>query len=228
MISKGNRIELREEGASLGFVRALNIAGSTVTATVSGDVGTITDAGGGGAGSDFVTLASYAPSGATSVDISSTYLTSTYSTYLIILQELGINTDDTEINVRTDNNSGGSVDSAASDYSYVMHTLNTTGPENVIAANAAQIALCNTGGTNGIGNGAGEGMLRGQIWLTRGSGLAYPSVQWSVVYVDSSTRQIHCLGSGFRKTGGPCDFLRIFPTAGTMTGFIYLYGMTVS
>lgn len=47
-INKANRIEVRDEGVFKGIVRALDLVGAGVTATVTGDVATITIAAGGG------------------------------------------------------------------------------------------------------------------------------------------------------------------------------------
>lgn len=49
-VKPANNIEVRDEGVSQGFVRAVDFVGSGVSATVSGSVATVTVSGGGGGG----------------------------------------------------------------------------------------------------------------------------------------------------------------------------------
>ena len=51
-VKPANNVEVRDEGASQGFVRALDFTGTGVTATVSGSTATIAVSGGGGPGGD--------------------------------------------------------------------------------------------------------------------------------------------------------------------------------
>ena len=46
-LKPANNVEVQDEGASQGFVRALNFTGAGVTATVAGSVATVTVPGGG-------------------------------------------------------------------------------------------------------------------------------------------------------------------------------------
>lgn len=60
MIRKGNRLQVRDEGASQGFAQIFDFVGLGVTAAVSGNIATVTIAGGGGGGAD-PPEGSYAP-----------------------------------------------------------------------------------------------------------------------------------------------------------------------
>lgn len=60
MIRNPDAIEIRDEGATQGRARVVDFTGAGVTATVSGQIATVTIAGGGGGGTD-PPEGSYAP-----------------------------------------------------------------------------------------------------------------------------------------------------------------------
>lgn len=223
MIAKGNRIQLFDEGVSQGYARALNFVGSTVSASMSGTLGTITLSGGGGGSLTLLSTAS--PSAASSVDFNSSILdTTTYQEFAFAVK-LNFSTDDTELALRTDSSDGASVDVGATDYGYVMTYVNSGGATaDASSAGATSLITCYTGASSGIGNTAPES-LDGVVSVSPGSATTWPRARFHMVFIDPGARIAYSVGGGYRRATGLINFIRFMPVAGTFTGTIWCYGV---
>lgn len=224
MIAKGNRIELREEGTLLGYARALDFVGSAVTATMAGNLGTVTVTGGGSAGA-LVLLSVANFTAASSADFNSSIIdTATYQEFLFSVN-ITVSTDDTKLCLRTDTANGASVDAGATDYQYSMKYTNSASAQaDVGSAGAPQLVMNYTGASGGIGNTAPESHV-GEVWVNPGDASNWPQIRFQHVYLDNTTRTGNTSGGGQRRAVGPINFVRLLPLAGTFTGTIWCYGL---
>lgn len=243
----GNQPELRATGSDTDIgikivpkgAGTVILAGSVVTATPGAAAVPIANGSGKLADgwissssvvqhSRFKLLATFSPSGASTVDIDNTVITSGYLP-LCIRFELLFSTDDTELCMRTDDANGVSVDSGASDYSYGGHGISSAGTALVSnSAGATSIVMCDTSAGFGIGN-AGAEIATGMIWVRfLGNGTNYPTFNYNLSYLDPSTRSADFHGTGHRRSGTAINFIRLFPTAGTVSGTVQVYGWQTS
>jgi len=178
-----------------------------------------------GSGLKFLNL--YSPSGASSVDINSTYITGTYARYLITYR-FTVSTDDTEILIRTSSDNGTTVDAGASDYSYAGSGAGTsTGLLFQDAANDS-IVMNDVAAGFGVGNASTEQCV-GMIWLLyKGNGTLFPTIYYESTWLDPSTRTSFATGIGHRRGGNAINFIRLLPGAGTFSGAARLYGISDS
>jgi len=171
--------------------------------------------------SAFSLLATYNPSSASSVDITSV-ISATYDRYEIHFWLRPVSDGDTLL-VRTDTSNGASFDNGASDYSYSgAHVSGTSTP---VAVNSS-IGFTALALGVGVGNATNEGVA-GQIHVRfLGSASMFPIISWQVEGLDGSTVMWANFGGGSRRSAAAINALRLVFNAGNIaSGNVRVYGV---
>lgn len=211
---------------------AVKLGSSTVTATPAASAVPIADGSGtlnswitAAGGTSMVLLNTYSPSGASSVDITS-QLSSTYESYLIKFQ-LRTSADGAGLYLRTDSNNGASFDSGASNYQwcFTYQPTSSTSTAGNASTGDTQIQLSLAAG---IGNATNEG-IAGDIKIEyRGSANMYPVINFFTSALNTTTLGTWALGTGNRNSAAAIDAVQLYPSSGTVTGFVKIYGLKAS
>jgi hypothetical protein len=172
--------------------------------------------------SSFVLLATYSPSAAASVDITSV-MTSSYFAYDIYF-DLTVATDLVSLYLRTSTNNS-AFDSGASDYDSGITSWENVGSSGAStdAASSAQISLS---GTNTIGNAAGEG-ASGKISIVNPNGTSGPHcISWVEAHRHGATgAACGAFGTAMRLASTDIDAVRILASSGNISGTVKIYGI---
>ena len=205
--------------------------GAPAWATITGGTGaTITDGAGSitidldDATSDWELISSSTAS--SSSEITFTGLSSTYSTYAIVMHEVQPATDGVILYLRTSTNNGVSYDSGASDYAWASIGTNDGGtfdPEG--SAADTQISIAGDQASEELGNATNE-TLAGTIWIFKPSDAQYCKVLFDCNYTDLVDDQCSVHGSGSRLSAADVDAVRLFMSSGNISqGTFKLYGL---
>ena len=178
-------------------------------------------------GTSLVLLASYSPSAAASVDITSV-LTSIYKHYIIKCRNLRPATDSVALLLRTSTDNGSSFDSGASDYHYVTDAKNTILNDlGVEAEGDTAINLTATGGSLGIGNGASESISCTIELIDPLETTFRKAAEFKGHYISAAGKYVTFAGVGARAgTSADVDAVQIlFDSGNIASGEIRVYGM---
>lgn len=172
-------------------------------------------------------LASYAPSGAASVDITSV-ITATYQVYEIYFRLIP-SVDGAIIDLRTDTDNGASFDSSVYDFHTIRQLTTSTVTGLGTTAGGANAALSLIGAT-GVGNEplAGENIAGRITILSTGSASAYPLLSWSGAFIAPSNACVSFTGGGTHLNPETINALQIFPDSGTISGRVHVFGVKTS
>ncbi len=167
-------------------------------------------------------LASYAPSAANSVDITSV-ISATYDQYLIMFA-LRPATDGDTLLIRTDTSNGASFDVGATDYSY--RQVFSNGVSTVSGAGNDGFTAMAIG--TAVGNATNEGVA-GQIHVRfLGSASMFPIIGWQAEALDASGLTWFACGGGSRRSAATLNAVRLVFNASVMTGTARIYGWSIS
>lgn len=166
--------------------------------------------------------------GATSSDYTATTITSAFLKYRISLVDLRVSGSPINLNCRLSQSA--TFRSGASDYQWA-NNRSTAAPaganEGSTADSAMQLCVsASNGTTNGIVR-----TINGDIFLYNPAGAFLKTVKWSLAFVNNSGVLQEVDGTGIYQgvtSGTPStavDGIRIIPSAGTLTGTTYLYGV---
>jgi hypothetical protein len=234
----GSDVQIEGQGASADVNVAIVPKGAgvvklgTATVTATPTAGAVPVANGSGKlavgwiAGGAVLLATYTPSGAASVDITSV-ISATYGKYRIDIDGLTPATDGALMLLRTDQANGASFDAGASDYaSHVVVSSGTSTLTGVGSNAAASIGI--SAEASGLGNSTAEG-ISGSIWIDAvGSASRLPSFSWNVSVVNPSTAHLAVSGSGVRLTTAAINAVQLLMSAGNLTGTVRVYGIAVA
>lgn len=192
--------------------------------TITNGAGSISFAFASGSG-DFVFISSATAS--SSSEITFTGLSSTYDTYMVLMDNVQPATDSVSLYLRTSTNNGSSYDSGASDYSYSYIDINTTEDPRG-STGTTQIALAGLSTNEELGNNTNE-KLSGQLFLMKPSAAQYSKITFHGNYHDKSGQQNLIWCGGARKSAADVDAIRFFMSSGNIsTGTFKLYGMVAT
>ncbi len=173
--------------------------------------------------SGLVPIGSASPSGAGTIDILS-IITSTYRVYKIILN-LTFSNDGVRLNLRTASDNA-TPDTGASDYAYMFGEVEIDATPTVsYSGDDANNIVFMTSDT--LGNATTEG-LELTFWLIDPLSTAkFTRFFWEGVFGDdiatSLTNKVS--GAGVRLEAAVVNALRFYPSAGTVTGEVSIYGL---
>ncbi len=171
----------------------------------------------------FVKLATYSPSGATSVDITS--LSSTYDAYLIVYHLAQASGTLTEIPIQTDYDGGASWDT--SNYSYQVIRSTNAGTITGTGSNSAPFVGISGGGNDLRMTNLGDAVA-GEIFIAnRGSAFRRARWTWSARFFGSTSNNgVSLFGAGDRLDNGIVNAIRLASGGvSTFTGVVRLYGL---
>lgn len=175
-------------------------------------------AGGGG-----ITLIATA-SASSSASIDFTDLSSTYSSYIIVIANLIPATDATNLYIRTSTNNGSSYDAGASDYRYAVGFVS----EAAAASQTGSTGAAQIDGFGQIGNAANE-YCTGVVQLFKPSAAVQCKLSWYGQKVNAAGSLNTVTGAGQRNTAADVDAIRFIMSSGNITsGDFYLYGLVAS
>lgn len=163
-------------------------------------------------------------SGASSVSFNSTYLTSTYSHYELILSNITVNTTNTWLQFLIGTGLGPSYQN--SNYNWGMWLYDSTTTENdSYSTSGTYIPLSwNATGSNALDIAAGN-ILSSRIQIdapTNGS--AFTLIKAHTYYVNKATNIAWVDSAGFFQTAGVTTGVQVAPNTGTFSGQATLYG----
>lgn len=174
---------------------------------------------------DLVLLSTATASTSASLDFSS-FITSTYSTYMFILSDVKPGTDNVDLYVRTSTDGGSTYDSGAGNYRYAASYDNDGGGGTGDPISAADTQIIVT--RNGVGSSTGE-RLSGILRLHNPSAANYCIVDWQTSYINSGGQIESCVGAGVRVTAADVDAIRFIFSSGSITsGTIRMYGVSAA
>lgn len=169
-------------------------------------------------------LATYSPSTAASVDITSVISGSTYVLYMIVSLLHG-STDSSNLWLRTDSNNGASFDAGASDYDWAVSGRDAAGAITAHDAADGQIVYV----TNLENNAASLAVAITFVYVGSGTFRPYlftlAGFMGSASAANSTAVEISC---GSRATAAVIDAVQLLPSAGTITGEVRVYGIRAS
>lgn len=167
-----------------------------------------------------VWLASYSPSAAASVDVT-TVITNTYARYLFVWDLVPV-ADANTLLARTDFDGGASFDLAASDYAY--HRTNASGTSTVNATGSDGQTSIQLGSNIGI---ASTSTISGSMLLThRGSASRWPHLTWQASLYDPFGQHVATSGAGSRRAVGTVNALQFrFNSGNISSGSVHAYGL---
>jgi hypothetical protein len=154
-----------------------------------------------------------------------TGIDSTYKTYVIIIEDCVLATDGQFLNYRVSID-GGSNYISTGNYYYAINGLNTASSTSSNIVNTTSTAI-RIGGSQGVGNAAGEG-LRAMIYLSNPSNTAlYKLVRFNASYIMDTGAGVDENGSGFYKGAVTAiNAVRLISSSGNITsGTFKLYGI---
>jgi len=206
-------------------------SGAPVWATVTGGTGaTITDGAGSisidldDATSDWEFISSSTASA--SSEITFTGLSSTYSTYVVILHEVQPVTDGVILYMQTSSNNGVSYDSAAGNYAWAASSTNDGGtfdPEG--SSSDTKISIAGDASSEELGNASNE-TVAATVWIFKPSDAQYLKVLFDCNYTDLVVDQVSVHGSGSRLSAADVDAVRFYMSSGNISqGTFKLYGL---
>ena len=165
-------------------------------------------------------LATATASSDATIDFTS-FIDSTYDTYVIMFDQVIPATDNSQFYCRLGN--GGAFDSGASDYAYAYETqLSWGGPSD---GNTATQTYIQISGAAGIGNAVGESCT-GIIHIHNASSSLTTLVDFSLVMKDPSARMHRCHGGGERNEAAAHDRVQFYFSSGNVaSGEFKLYGV---
>lgn len=171
-----------------------------------------------------VELNSQLLSGASSVSFTSTYITSTYSHYELVLSNITVNTTNTWLELLI--GTGGGPAYQTSGYNWGMMVQDSTvGLTDAFSASGTYIPLSwNSTGSNALDTAAGN-ILTSRIQIDAPTASAsFTLIKASSSYVNKATNATFTETSGFFGTAGVTTGVRVVPSSGTMSGRATLYG----
>tara|TARA_B100000287_G_C20478640_1_gene720225 strand:+ start:158 stop:847 length:690 start_codon:yes stop_codon:yes gene_type:complete len=175
------------------------------------------------ASSDLVKIQSTTASSASSVDFTSSHFdNSTYSSYIFKFFNIKPGTDGGQLHCRTSTDGGSSYDSSG--YDRVVEERSSTGNEQQNGGDGqSEIRL--TSDSN-WGSATNES-LSGTLFLYNPGATEYTHMNFTMAYADDQAgtyfNTMH--GSGQRTSAADVDGIQFFPSSGTMSGIITMYGM---
>lgn len=169
--------------------------------------------------SDYVLISTATASSSATIDF--TGIDSTYSRYVVTINDYFPATDATDLYMRTSAN-GSTYDSGASDYVYYKNLfVDTSGAISVVTA--AQVTLAVDHASYGIGSGSGEG-LHGVVNLINPSGTAIRHFDSFMFSKDAYFYQQ--INHGVRNTASAIQAVRFLSSSGNIaSGVFKLYGV---
>jgi hypothetical protein len=210
---------------ALQSVASVGTSGQVLTSNGAGALPTFQSA---AAGGTLVYISSQTAAASASLNFT-TGISSTYNTYLFVLDGLRPATDQVTLRMRTSTNAGGAWDSGASDYSYAAAYF--TGVVGVNASGgAAQIILSNSdAASNDIGNAAGEG-ISGNVYLYNPSDTSnYKRIKSEVTWTNAGGGAVGGTGNSQRNSTADIDGVQFYFSSGNITsGSVHMYGIKSS
>ena len=192
------------------------LVATTLEDRVSGDSSLITDLQTG-----WTKIATQTASASASIDFTSTHITSTYTKYCFVLEDIRPATDNVSLLIRVSQGSG-----FLSDATYHYHTHNSTSNASTYGGGSGTTATAMVLAT-AVGNDA-SAHISGNVWLYAPANTAtLPSLHWEGQYYVSTNFSGGMLGNGFYAGGtGACDGVQFLTTSGNLAdGSITLYGI---
>lgn len=172
-----------------------------------------------------VLLASYSPSAAASVDITSV-ISATYSSYLITYALIP-SADSCTLTIRTDTSNGASFDSGASDYMYAnfsnaASTATTYSANRSTAATSMEFSGRHPSTAQALDTDSG-----GSGWVrlnNLGSATQYPMFTWAGASWSDANGTVNNIGSGARVSYAAINAVQILGSS-NLTGSVKVYGL---
>lgn len=174
-----------------------------------------------GANNSMPLLATYTPSGASSVDITGV-LSSDYDDYIIICDDLAPSVDNSSLNLRTSPDNGATWASAAGSYRHAQgYPIDTgAGVTNDGSPSDTSIKL-----VNGVGNAAQEDASLVLYAHNINSSTKYKKFTWTGSMVTAAGNFYAIIGAGRGLNTYTINALKIYFSSGTITGTIRVYGI---
>lgn len=163
------------------------------------------------AGPKYELISTTVASGASSLNF--TDLSNTYSEYIVISRNF-IATNNTAINVRTSTNNGTSYDSGTNNYVLSQMRVDTGGTISGFTTQFTEIQTGFTWTTN-------PNYFR--LHLVNAGISTYPIVETTIGLTVPNAQ--HARTIGWRQSTTAINAMRVFPSAGTISGTFYLYGV---
>lgn len=156
------------------------------------------------------------PSGAS--DVTFTGLSSAYAYYVIHIVDLDPSAD-CNLLLQTSTDGGSTYDSSAGNYAYAVLVSAAGAVSTANSTSATSIALVTSGG----GTGTNES-IAGTVTLHNPSVADYAMITWDLVSHTTAGALKSGIGAGARLTAADVDAIKIYPSTGTITGEIRVYG----
>ncbi len=174
-------------------------------------------------GDALMPLLSQVASGNSSLDFSSTYVTSAYDVHLVVGEGLIVATDNTNIYFLVSNDGGSTFEQDANEYLYASKQRHSSGSDTNHQSNGATAMILNA---IGVSNVASEGFSFA-IYMNGAARAAAKTVFGGTVqYYDSSSRLVTGAWGGGHQTAEVVNGFSITPAAGNLvTGRVSLYGL---
>ena len=176
---------------------------------------------------DWVMISSQTASSSATINFTS--LSSTYSTYVVLITNLGPATDQASFYMRTSANNGSTYDSGASDYKWFVKTTNMGSSVETLqdgSTGKGYIQLTSTqSGTNSFGNLSTE---KGSLWIKifNPSAVKYCRIMCEGSYTSNTPEEVLVISNGVRVASADVDAIRfLFSTGNIATGTFTLYGI---
>lgn len=150
----------------------------------------------------------------------------TYSSFLLIIDNLQVTTDQVSVELRFSDDAGATFEAGASDYGWVQQgTVATTSLP--VSDDADDSILLTRVAGSGVGNAAGE-YFSSKLRMSNFGGAGPKVGHFESFYRDSASRTVLIVGAGdFRGNTNDIDYLRVFPSSGNFDGGVfYLYAFT--
>jgi hypothetical protein len=175
-------------------------------------------------GASLVLIERQAASGASSVDFDSGLDDATYNNYVLYINAVVPQTDNTNLLLRTDSDSGASYDAGANDYSVARVSVSTSvGTTGTAGATESGIKL----NESTLGTASGES-FKAVITFDLGSSDRKPLFGWKWEQVDSAGALYNGTGSGCRNSAAAIDAIRLQMSSGNINGNFALYGVKIT
>lgn len=179
------------------------------------------EAGSGDSG-DMIYLGTVTGSNDSTVDIDSTYITTTYDEYELIINDFVPATDGTNLRMLTSTNNGTSF--ASANYSYNAYSVQTSA--SVYGTTSDDRINITSNSTHGIGSAAGE-VLSIRVRISRPTDAGtITKIFWSGAYTGTSSHSILLNGAGSHDVAEDNDAFRFYMSSGNIsTCTIDIYGI---
>lgn len=146
---------------------------------------------------------------------------STYSRYLIVLENVIPATDDVELRMRTSANTGSSYDTTSS---YNWKAVEDGTAEQ--SSSSDYIKVCATASSEGVGSGTNENGVSGEVILLDPSDSSYSVIYGEGIFIDRNTLPALFSFSGQRTSAAAVDAVRFYFNSGNVeSGTFKLYGI---